>query len=70
MDQEDSEVEAQNNEKEPRTTKNKMERWHPETGRYPVDESDDRQKRMATNWRGLCPEMDVVKLKMVLDGQV
>ena len=32
----------------------------------PVDESDDRQKRMATNWRGLCPEMDSVKPKMTI----
>ena len=27
--------------------------------------SDDRQKREATNWTGLCPEMDGVKLKMM-----
>ena len=66
MDQEDNGVEAQNNKKEPMTTKNKVERWHLETGKYPVDESDDRKKGMVTNLRGLCLEMDGVKLKMII----
>ena len=48
MDQQANGVEAQNNEKEPRTTKNKVERWHPETGRYPVDESDDKLEKLMS----------------------
>ena len=52
----------------PRTTKRNpgRPRWNPETGRYPVDESDNQQKWFATNWRGLCPEMGGVKLKMMM----
>lgn len=37
-----------------------------ETDGYLMDESDDRQKRTVTNWRGLCPEMDREKLKMMI----